>query len=110
MRRTVPRPAERVVGRAYDHSQASKRANDIINLKGRLGPPMTLGNMRANGVRPLAVWCFGRACNHHSIFDVSNYPDDVSVPSFGPRFRCERCGHIFADGRQNWGEARASGT
>ena len=45
------------MGRAYDHSQASKHANDIINLKGRLGPPMTLGNMRANGVCPLAVSC-----------------------------------------------------
>jgi hypothetical protein len=25
-------------------------------------PPMTLGNMRANGVRTLAVWCLGRGC------------------------------------------------
>jgi hypothetical protein len=98
------------VGRACDHSQASKHANDITNLKGRLGQQMTLGNMRSNGVRPLTVWCFGRGCNHHSILDVSNYPDDVSVPSFGPRFRCERCGHIGADARPNWGEARASGT
>jgi hypothetical protein len=24
--------------------------------------PLTLGNMRANGVRTLAVWCGGRGC------------------------------------------------
>jgi hypothetical protein len=32
---------------------------------------MTLGNMRANGVRTLAAWCLGRGCNHFRIFDVS---------------------------------------
>jgi hypothetical protein len=26
--------------------------------------PMTLGNMRANGVRTLAAWCLGRGCKH----------------------------------------------
>jgi hypothetical protein len=26
--------------------------------------PMTLGNMRSNGVRTLAAWCLGRGCNH----------------------------------------------
>jgi hypothetical protein len=25
---------------------------------------MTLGNMRANGVRTLAAWCLGRGCYH----------------------------------------------
>jgi hypothetical protein len=33
--------------------------------------PMTLGNMRANGVRTLAAWCLGRGCNHCRVFDVS---------------------------------------
>jgi hypothetical protein len=31
--------------------------------------------------------------------DVSNYPDDAPVPSFGPRLRCTRCGHPGADAR-----------
>ena len=57
---------------------------------------MTLGNMRANGVRTLAAWCLGRSCNHHFILDVSTYPDDVPVPSFGLRLRCERCGYAGA--------------
>src|SRR5450830_1642453 len=47
-------------------------------------PPMTLDNMRENGVRTLAAWCLARDCNHHRVVDVSGYPDDLSVPSFGP--------------------------
>jgi hypothetical protein len=42
---------------------------------------MTLGNMRANGVHTLAVWCLGRSCNHRSTLDVSKYEDDVPDPS-----------------------------
>jgi hypothetical protein len=38
--------------------------------------PMTLGNMRENGVRMLAAWYLGRGCNHNSDLDVSNYPDE----------------------------------
>lgn len=33
-----------------------------------------------------------------------DYPDDLPVPSFGPRLRCERCGHLSADARPNWNE------
>jgi hypothetical protein len=65
---------------------------------------MTLGNMRANGVRTLAAWCLGRGCDHFRVLDVSGYPDNVPVPSFGPRLRCEVCGHLGADARPNWNE------
>ena len=46
--------------------------------------PMTLGNMRANNVRALAVWCSGRGCGHHRVTDVERYGEDVPVPSFRP--------------------------
>jgi hypothetical protein len=65
--------------------------------------PMTLGNMRANGVRTLAVWCDGLG-HHHRVLDVSAYADDVPVPSFGPRMVCTECGDIGADARPNWSE------
>ena len=42
--------------------------------------PMTLGNMRANGVRTLAAWCLGRGCKHFRVFDVNVYPDDARLP------------------------------
>ena len=35
--------------------------------------PMTLGNMRANGVLTLAAWRLGRGCNHFRALDVSGY-------------------------------------
>jgi hypothetical protein len=37
--------------------------------------------MRAHGVRTLAARCFGRGCDHHWVFDVSAYADDVPVLS-----------------------------
>ena len=64
---------------------------------------ITLGNMRQNGVRTLAAWCNGRG-QHHRVFDVSSYPDDVPVPWFGPRMVCTVCGAIGADARPNWNE------
>ena len=65
-------------------------------------PPMTLGNMRANGVRTLGVWCSGLGWCHHGVVDVERYGDDVPVPWFEPRMRCERCGHLGGDARPNW--------
>jgi hypothetical protein len=65
---------------------------------------MTLGNMLANGVRTLGVWCSGRGCGRHSVIDVERYADNVPVPWFGPRLRCESCGHLGADARPNWSE------
>ncbi len=72
-------------------------------------PPMTLGNTRANGVRTLAVWCVGRGCGRDAVIDVERYANNVPVPWFGPRMRCERCGHIGADARPNWSEIAAQG-
>jgi hypothetical protein len=40
--------------------------------------PMTLGNMRRNGVRALAVFCGSINCNHRAVLNVDQYPDDVS--------------------------------
>jgi hypothetical protein len=63
---------------------------------------MTLGNMRENGVRSLAVHCI--RCHHQAVLDVDSYSDDVTVPSFGPRMVCTACGAIDADARPNWNE------
>jgi hypothetical protein len=70
---------------------------------------MTLGNMRANGVRSLAVSC--HLCHHRAILSADTWPDHVPVPAFGPRMMCTRCGIIGADARPNWREqpARLSG-
>ena len=65
---------------------------------------MTLRNMRENGVRSLAITCGAVHCHHCAVMDVSDFPDDLTVPSFGPRMVCTVCGAIGADARPNWNE------
>jgi hypothetical protein len=65
---------------------------------------MTLGNMRQQGVRGLAVYCLNMRRLHRARLDADSYPDDVPVPWFGPRMVCTQCGIIGADARPNWQE------
>jgi hypothetical protein len=62
--------------------------------------PMTLGNMRALGVRSLFVSCW----NCQAVLSAEPWPDDVAVPTFGPRMACTGCGIVGADARPNWKE------
>jgi hypothetical protein len=64
--------------------------------------PIDLANMRQNGVRSLAVACFG--CGHEVIVNVDKYPGDLLVKEFGPRMVCTECGMVGADVRPNWKE------
>ena len=69
--------------------------------------PMTLGNMRAKGVRSLIVYC--SACPPIVVLNIDAYPESAPVPAFGPRMVCMGCGMIGADARPNWQERRGSG-
>jgi hypothetical protein len=75
-------------------------------LRSPPGDPMTLGNMRENGVRSLAVSCW--QCHHRAILKVEGWPDHVPVPTFGPRMVCTRFGIIGADARPNWRKSVAT--
>jgi hypothetical protein len=61
-------------GAAYNRRMAARRFNESIE-------PMTLGNMRANGVRSLDVSCW--QCHHRAIMNADRWPDEVPVPTFG---------------------------
>jgi hypothetical protein len=52
--------------------------------------PMTLENMRENGVRSLDVQC--NQCRHRVILNVDHLPGDLTVTSFGSRMVCTKCG------------------
>jgi|ERR1700722_6180309 hypothetical protein len=69
--------------------------------------PMTLGNMRQLGVRSLDVSCW--QCHHQAVLSADRWPDDVAVPTLGPRMVCTRCGIVGADARPNWKGAAAAG-
>jgi hypothetical protein len=69
--------------------------------------PTTIGNMRQQDVQSLFVYCNG--CHHQTVLNVDSFGDDVTVPSFGPRMRCQRCGVVGADVRPNWNERTAVG-
>jgi hypothetical protein len=62
--------------------------------------PMDLANMRQNGVRSLAVQC--PQCRHEVMMNVDHLPGELTLPSFGPRMFCTKCGIISADARPNW--------
>jgi hypothetical protein len=66
------------------------------------GPPMTLANMRENGVRSLSVTC--QLCHHEALLNVDALDDLIPVPAFGPRMVCTCCGIVGADVRPNWQE------
>jgi hypothetical protein len=74
---------------------ARSRFNDPIE-------PMTLENMRHNGVRSLAIQC--HVCRHRVNMNVDHLPGDLTVASFGPRMVCTKCGIVGADVRPNWKE------
>jgi hypothetical protein len=66
------------------------------------GPPMTMRNMRDNGVRSLSVTC--SLCHHTAVLNVDRFAETVPVPSSGPRMVCSRCGIIGTEVRPAWQE------
>jgi hypothetical protein len=67
--------------------------------------PMTLGNMRAQGVHRLIAFCRNDACRHQTVIDVSTYPAETPVPWFRSKVKCGKCGGKRVDVRPNWKEA-----
>ena len=80
--------------------------HDSSGCKAEAIEPMTLGNMRANGVRSLDVCCW--LCHHRAILSADRWPDHVPVPTFGPRMVCTRCGIVGADVRRTGGSGSVS--
>jgi hypothetical protein len=54
------------------------------------GPPMTLANMREQGVCGLAVYGLNHACRHQTVISVDDYPYEIEVPPFGLRMTEKR--------------------
>jgi rRNA maturation protein Nop10 len=63
-------------------------------------PPMTLANMRANGVRVVIATC--ETCGHKADVNVEALPEDMFVPVVGRRLRCSKCGGKRINTRPAW--------
>jgi DNA-directed RNA polymerase subunit RPC12/RpoP len=59
-------------------------------MRSKPGPPMTLQNMRKNGVRAVTATC--EACGREADVNVDALPSTVTVPKAGQRLRCSSCG------------------
>jgi hypothetical protein len=51
---------------------------------------MTLGNMYEQGVHHLIAFCHNDACRHTALIDVSGYPAETEIPSFGRRAKMQQ--------------------
>jgi hypothetical protein len=69
------------------HHSIARRAP---TMRSNPGPPMTLANMRKNGVRAVTATC--EACGREADVNVDALPATVTVPKAGQRLRCSQCG------------------
>jgi hypothetical protein len=63
---------------------------------------ITLGEMRAGGVRGLLIYCSDYHCSHWTAISADRWPDDVRLSDIEPRFTCQGCGRRGADVRPNF--------
>jgi hypothetical protein len=57
---------------------------------------------RLLGKSRLGVNFFKRFPYHERDVNMDDFPDEATVPSFGPRMRCSRCGKLGATAVPNW--------
>jgi hypothetical protein len=62
--------------------------------------PMTLRNMRQNGVRAVIATC--QVCGHKADVNVDALAGTVIVPNAGRQLRCSKCGGKRIETRPAW--------
>jgi hypothetical protein len=69
---------------------------------------ITLGEMRASGVRDLLIYCSDYGCSHSTAIGGDRWPDQVRLSDLELRFTCQACGAKSADVRPdfNWDKRR----
>jgi hypothetical protein len=63
---------------------------------------ITLGEMRASGVRGLLVYRSDYRCSHSTAISGDRWPDDVRLSDLEMRFTCQAWGRRGADIRPNF--------
>jgi hypothetical protein len=62
--------------------------------------PMSLANMRQNGVRSVIATCAN--CGRSADVNVDLLPETLTVPETGKRLRCSSCGGKTISTRPAW--------
>jgi hypothetical protein len=74
---------------------------------------ITLGEMRAAGVRGILVYCADYKCPHAVRISADRWPDETRLSDLESLFVCQACGRPGADIRPDWdwelSRRRASG-
>jgi hypothetical protein len=63
---------------------------------------ITLGEMRASGIRGLLIYCADYKCSHWIRISADQWPDDVRLSDLEGRFVCAACGKRGADVRPDF--------
>jgi hypothetical protein len=63
---------------------------------------ITLGEMRATGVRGVRVYCSDYKCSHSTAISIDRWPDDVRLSDIEPLFTCHACGKRGGDVRPDF--------
>jgi hypothetical protein len=69
---------------------------------------MTFGNMRADGVSDLRVYCSSRFCYRQATINADGFADDMFIVDIDRRFACTVCGAIGAETMLDWPNAMVS--
>ena len=78
-----------------------------ITVRSNPGPPMSLANMRLNGVRMVTTSCAN--CGHQADVSVDLLSETLTVPEAGQRLRCSQCGAKTISPRPAWHTSRRQG-
>lgn len=63
---------------------------------------ITLGEMRAMGVRDLLVYCADYRCAHAVRVSADQWPDHIRLSDLEPLFVCQACSRRGVDIRPDW--------
>jgi hypothetical protein len=63
---------------------------------------ITLGEMRASGVRGLLIYCSDYKCSHSTTISGDRWPNHVRLSDLEGKFVCRACGTQGADVRPDF--------
>jgi hypothetical protein len=78
--------------------EASRQRRPVVTREQKI----TLGEMRASGVRGLLVYCADYRCAHAVRISADRWPDHIRLSDLEPLFVCKACGRRGADIGPDW--------